>query len=247
MADLAINLLQSQDTMRIIDTTLTDHDDFRLVLIGHSLGAGVASLVCIKLHFDGHEYYNSWVRQDREVRCIGFGCPPVFGAPVSSPCMKGMVGFQRVKTALSKIVCFINRHDVVPFLSVDSIRRLAHMLKGVDTLTQTMNPIELALIMRGMKAPPREMVQIVEDGSKALPQVGGAERLKIPGRFVLWMDDAPNDNGEKSDDAEWYMGNSVVVCCRPSDLSNLAIRLSDQFIADHMPPRYEVRIKDLLS
>ena len=163
---------------------------------------------------------------------------------MSSPSMKGMVGFQRVKTALSKITCFINRHDVVPFLSVDSIRRLAHMLKGVDTFTQTMNPVELALVVRGAKAPPRELVQIVEDGSKALPQVGGAERLKIPGRFVLWMDDAPDGT---SDDGECYMGNSIVVCCRPSDLSNLAIRLSDQFVADHMPPRYEVRIKDLLS
>lgn len=245
MADLAIKLLQNQKTMQIINNALTDHDDFRLILIGHSLGAGVASLVCMKLHYDGHEFYNSWVRHDREVRCIGFGCPPVFGAPVCSPCMKEMVGFQRIKTALSKIVCFINRHDVVPFLSVDSIRRLVHMLERVDALTQTMNPIELALIVRGMKAPPREMVQIVEDGSKALPQVGGAERLKIPGRFVLWMDDAPND--ETSNDAEWNLGNSIVVCCRPSDLSNLAIRLSDQFIADHMPPRYEVRIKDILS
>ena len=31
--------------------------------------------------------------------------------------------------------------------------------------------------------------QVVKDGSKALPQVSGAKRLKIPGQYVLWMDD----------------------------------------------------------
>lgn len=232
--------------MDIITKSLAHYPTYRLILTGHSLGAGVASLLSIKLHFDGHPWVLS--REQREVRCVGFACPPVFGAPVTSPSMQGMVGFQRTKTALSRITCFINRHDVIPFLSVDSIRRLAHMLKDVDEFAKkALNPIDAILIVRGIKAPPRELVDIVKDGSKALPQVSGAERLKIPGRFVLWMDDAAVPAAVTSDDGECHEKKSDVQCCRPSDLSNLAIRLSDQFIVDHMPPRYEERIKDLLS
>jgi Lipase (class 3) len=235
MADKALNLLQHSETVEVLTKALAKYPDYRFILTGHSLGAGVATLILLKLQFDGHV----WVREPREVRCIGFGCPPVFGAPVSSPSMQGMVGFQRTKTALSKIVCFINRHDAIPFLSVDSIRRLAHMMQVVEEFTkETLHPMDVALMIRGIKAPPPELVALVVDGSKALPQVNGAERLKIPGQFVLWMDDCVAASAAKKSD---------IVCCRPSDLSNLAIRLSDQFIADHFPPRYEERIIDLLS
>ena len=99
-------------------------------------------------------------------------------------------------------------------------------------------------MIRGLKAMPPELVQIVVNGSEKLPQVSGAERLKIPGQYVLWMDDC---DAEVMDDHVERKMSSDVVCCRPSELSTLAIRLSDQFIADHMPPRYEERIIDLLS
>jgi Lipase (class 3) len=241
IADKALKLLQHPQTVAILTTALKEYPDYRLVLTGHSLGAGVASLLLLKLQFDGHY----WVREPREVRCVGFGCPPVFGAPVSSPSMQGMVGFQRTKTALSKIMCFINGQDAIPFLSVDAIRRLAHMMQEVDEFTKTLYPTDVALMVRGLKTMPPELVQIVVNGSKALPQVSGAERLKIPGQYVLWMDDCAAAAMTRDNHVE--RKKSDVVCCRPSELSNLAIHLSDQFIADHMPPRYEERIGDILS
>ena len=131
----------------------------------------------------------------------------------------------------------MNGEDVIPFLSIDAIRRLAGMLNQVNAITETLNPMDQLLMSRGLKKPPDELVRTVKEGSTNLQPLPGAERLKIPGRFVVWMDNAAEDNAQAP--------TSDVVLCRPSKISNLAIRLADEFILDHLPPRYEERFKDL--
>jgi hypothetical protein len=231
MADRTIDLLKHAVTTNAITRGLDENPGYQLILTGHSLGAGIAALLTIKLHFDGHPLVR------RNIHCFGFGCPPVFGSPVSSPSMQGMVGFQRVKKAFARTVCFINGEDVIPFMSIDAIRRLATMLIQVDAITATLSPIDQLLLSRGLKKPSDDLNRIVKDGSINLKPLPGAERLKVPGRFVVWMDNAVEDNPQST--------KSDVVLCRPSKISNLAIRLADEFILDHLPPRYEERFKDL--
>ena len=231
MAAQVEDLLNHAVTIDAIVKGLDENQGYRLILTGHSLGAGIAALLAIKLHFDGHAL-------GRNVRCFGFGCPPVFGSPVSSPSMQGMVGFQRVKKSFARTVCFMNGQDVIPFLSMDAIRRLADMLNQVDAITETMNPIDQLLLSRGWKEPTDDLVGIVKNGSSDLAPLPGAARLKIPGRFVVWMDKAVETNHAQA-------RTSDVVLCQPSKISNLAIRLADEFILDHLPPRYEERFKDL--
>ena len=225
-------MLKNVDTMAAISQGLDDNPGYRLILSGHSLGAGIAALMGIKLNFDAHPLAK------HGLQCFGFGCPPVFGMSMNSPTMQGMVGFQRLKKAIANTVCFINGEDIVPLLSIDSIRRLADMLEKVDEITETLNPLDRLLMARGIKEPPEELVAIVKDGSAELAPLPGTARLKIPARFVVWMGDAAaNDEDTTSD----------VVLCKPSKVANLSIHLADEFMFDHLPPRYEERFEDLFG
>ena len=111
------------------------------------------------------------------------------------------------------------------------------MLTQVDKVTVKLNPIDQWLLARGCKEPSDDLNRIVQDGSIDLDPLPGVERLMIPGLFVVWMDNAVEDNPQST--------KSDVVLCQPCKISNLAIRLADEFILDHLPPRYEERFKDL--
>jgi hypothetical protein len=231
MMALALNLINSDATTIAINLGLEKYSRYQLVITGHSLGAGVASLVLIYLYHHNHP----WV--SKGVRCIGFGCPPVFGAPKKPPSTKGSIVYQRVKNSMAKIVCFINNEDIVPFLSIDSIRRLANTLEKVKNLLETWSIEDCLQNVRDPKCIPPQLLSIVEDGSKDLEQISGAERLKIPGEFVVWIDSKSSSIKQEGIDASAESLN--VVLCKPSILSNLAIWLSVECILDHLPPRYE--------
>jgi hypothetical protein len=207
MAKYAIALMENELTMTAIADGFDLHKDYRLV----------------KLHCDEHSFV-----QNREVRCIGFGCPPVFVPPDEEDL--------RVKAAMSKTSWFINGHDVIPFMQFDSVKALLYVLRKVDGYTRTMSDDDLKRILSGGENEiPKELVEIVKGGSNE-PKT--CKQLQIPGNLVLWMHDAKNEGDPQK---------SRVVCCQPAVLANLPIRLSSQVIFDHMTPRYHSRIAELLG
>ncbi|KAI2507608.1 hypothetical protein MHU86_6795 [Fragilaria crotonensis] len=225
MADRACKLFENKKTMETINAFLEENPKFRLILTGHSLGAGVAGLLSIKLHRQTEEYVHV---KRKSMHCFGFGCPPVFAPPENDA---------KVEGALSSSTWLVNRRDVIPFMSLDSISLLAKVLHKVDLFTRKVieagnSPLDLAKWNI-----PESLVREVTDGSNTLgPPING-KRLQIPGKRVLWMNDVQGQGDTRE---------SNIVCCDPSDLANLAIRLSDQFIFDHMSPRYQLRIANLL-
>jgi hypothetical protein len=182
----------------------------------------------VKLNFDAHP-----ISSDLQV--FGYACPPVYGSPTDCPTLMQAPAFNRVQHAIANTVCFIGGEDVVPFLSIDAVRRLSDVLYKVDEITETMNPWDKVLLARGLKEPPEQILEIVKDGSKDLEPLPGAERLKIPALFVPWMDDSEEE------------GSTDVAFCRPGKISNLSILLANEFVLDHWPPRYEERFVELLG
>lgn len=230
-------MLENVDTIEAIDKGLEENPGYRLIFTGHSLGAGIAALMNIRVYYTNHPF------AQKNLRCIGFACPPVYGPPLSSPpAMPKAMSFQRIKRAIGNTVCFINGEDIIPFMSVDAIRRLADTLNKVDTIIDNMNPIDRFLIARGLKGAPKELVSIVQDGSVMLESLPGAERLKIPAIVVMWMDDATT----ATKDNDGTVTTDVIMCV-PTKLSNLSMLLADNFILDHLPPRYEERFEDLFG
>ena len=229
-AERSLDLLKHEETMAAVAQGLEDNPGHRLIFSGHSLGAAMAVLMGIKLNFEAHPLVR------RGLQCFGFGCPPVFGLQANSPTIHRRLGFRRVEDVIVNTVCFINGEDTVPFLSMDSIRQLADILEKVDKITEKLNPLDRLLMAQGIKEPPEDLVSIVKDGPTELVPLPGAARLEIPARFVVWMDDAANDQETTSAD---------VLLCEPSKVSNLSIHLADEFIIDHF--RYEERFEDLFK
>ena len=159
--------------------------------------------------------------EGRDIRCFGFGCPPVFAST------EEMANATLVEKAFNNTFCFINCDDVIPHLSIDAIRRLAVLLSQVHAARTKPTP--------GDQYPIQNLVDIVKKAAADLKPLQTAERLKIPGKFVVWISNA--DDGGKSD----------VVLCEPAKVSNLGFRLMGNlaFMNDHLPPQYERRFKDL--
>jgi hypothetical protein len=176
IADLANKVLSDIETVNAIQQGLNMNSTYRLVLTGHSLGAGIASLLTLMLHVNASDR-NAWSAKLREILCFGFGCPPVF---VST---EGTAKETLIEKAFSNTVCFINGDDVIPHLSLDAIRRLAELLRRV---------------FNALNEPPQDVEAIVNNAAVDLNPIPNAERLRIPGKFVAWMLSKP-ENATKSD------------------------------------------------
>lgn len=213
IADRALNLLRDKKTIEAIRNGLAMNSTYRLVLTGHSLGAGTASLMNLMLHVS-ESHRDAYSAAGRDIRCFGFGCPPVF---VST---EGIATATLVEQALTNTVCFINSEDVIPHMSFDAIRRLAELLERVHG---------------ALGKPLQDLEEIVKNAAADLKPIPNAERLRIPGNFVVWM--SKPDKATKSD----------VILCEPSKVSNLGFRLMGNlaFMNDHLPTQYEKGFKDL--
>ena len=205
-------MLEDDATKRAINEGLANNSNYRLVLTGHSLGAGIASLLTLMLH-SNHALREANAAEGRDIRCFGYGCPPVFVSTEEN----GNTNF--IEKAFNNTVCFINSEDVIPHMSLDAIRRLAELLKRVHA----------ALNERS-----QDLESIVKNAAADLQPIPGAERLKVPGKFVVWMSKAAN--GKKSD----------IVLCEPSKVSNLGFCLMGN-LNDHLPNQYELSFNDLHS
>jgi hypothetical protein len=189
---------------------------YRLVLTGHSLGAGIASLLTLMLHVN-ESHRDAYSAAGRDIRCFGFGCPPVFVSTEGN-----FENATLVEQAFNNTVCFINSEDVIPHMSFDAIRRLAELLERVKAAS---------------KKPLQDIEEIVKNAAADLKPIARIERLRIPGNFVVWM--SKPDKATKLDVV--LCEPSKVSNLGFRLMGNLA------FINDHLPTQYEERFKDLAN
>lgn len=195
--------------------TLDGHPGYDLVLTGHSLGAGLASLIATLL---GPSM--ALTTGDASVRCFAFAPPAVLSLQLARQ--------------VSHVVSVINGSDMVPRFGMSTTRELRETLARVHS-----EPGLSAEIQRRRKSS-----QTVEEPSnpewarKMLGRVESRrpqeEKLFPPG-VLLWSGGSPGDNTRGS--AAEPTGPSSFAVVDQLEFDSLLLSGSDMFSA-HMPQAY---------
>ena len=226
-----------------------------LVLAGHSLGAGVASLLTILLH----EEHPDVVGLASRVRCFAFAPPPVFYTRPP----------QMWHPAESTISAFIHADDCVPFLSVDSGRKLMAGLRAVEAHCNEQPPAYYARIALG-RSPADDKLCRVANAAMEGSDLGGIELappLRIPADSVVWAQPTaalgavreqqrvPSGWRRHSGRARTWLrrtwrrwrggGEYDAKVCSPERVAERGVGLSSLMFKDHFPDVYERALDEL--
>lgn len=215
---MATAILEDEETLSAIWGALTKYEDegYELIITGHSLGAVVACLVNIKCHCDDK-------CPKAKIRCVGYGCPPAYAESLK-------VTNENVTNAIANTTCYIHEDDCVPFLSGNSVFRLAYTITNLHRAAKKLSRLNRWLIDWGIVVTIiGEIVDIVKSApnSTEIPATKGVERLYVPAKTVLWMH-------KSRDQAGFSFQYSS-----PVEIADLNILLSTKMIADHLPAQYQ--------
>ncbi|XP_059086966.1 uncharacterized protein LOC131883499 isoform X2 [Tigriopus californicus] len=103
----------------ILHQTLLKYPRYRLILTGHSLGAGTAELLTMVILKEKEKY----VPKETEIQCVAIAPPPVYRTDSQVP-----------KDMKDAINIYINNQDCVPRMCLGSIAKLLAMVRAVDKL-----------------------------------------------------------------------------------------------------------------
>jgi hypothetical protein len=114
----------------LVKKMLLEYPKFKLRLLGHSLGAGTASLLAIL-----------WKQDFPELECIAFASPPVLSHQLSKECS-------------SYVTTFVNGDDFVPRLSTRSIEDLRQEIQKYnwkEEVKKELSNTAIAKLAKGTK------------------------------------------------------------------------------------------------
>jgi Lipase (class 3) len=199
-----------------LTSELDKYPEYDLILTGHSLGAGAACLLNIKLHENERSLING-----RRVRCFAYASPPVF-SPLSA-----------IPEAMNACTNYIHERDVVPFLSMDSLRHWLASVKAIQDYTDKMNILDRWSLATGIKDIEKEVKEIINRGRhERLPSLEGAPLLSVPAATNVWM--------LRTSEMDYDF-----CLCDPEKLSTLGLVLDPTMVIDHVPLTYERALDEL--
>jgi len=227
-----------EETTETLNSLLAENPGFSLVVCGHSLGAGTASLLTMSLLYDQDHFRLPLPLQTSEICAYCYAPPPTFGPLASIPIHWN-----------ARIHSFINGADVVPKLSLSSVYRLLKDLLAIDrcdiTLTERFQLIVKCLqkdedsfhrldrlVDAVMKGPSTKTKKCVgHDKEKG-------HREEFPDLFVtgkvMWI----NRGGKEGE-------NGKCEVLRADQVESDGIKILENFIADHFPSSYRKSFKEI--
>jgi hypothetical protein len=198
---------------------LRQHKTYGFVITGHSLGAGTASLLNILCHRKGGQLVDG-----RTTRCFAYAPPPVF------------TPLEFVPNAVRACTSYIHEADVVPFLSVNSVRHFFASIAVIEKYTERAKWLSQVQLSLGLAKPdPALLDDVVTANTKRLMPKAGAPLLKIPSASVVWMREKGNS------------GKYDFKVCDPRRLAILDIFVDSKMVQDHSPPCYEHAFHNLVE
>jgi hypothetical protein len=191
---------------------LRQNDGYGFTITGHSLGAGAATLLNIMCHNQNRKLVDG-----RPVRCLAYASPPVY------------TPLEFIPEARKSCTNYLHENDIVPFLSVDSVRHMFACVAAIDQYTKDMSWTVRVKLGAGMSENIPQMVEDVKLAyTKRLPPIAGAPMLYVPCGATVWM----REKGTS--------GKYDKKLCDPKQLSTLGVQITpNMFPGDHLPSRYE--------
>jgi hypothetical protein len=206
-----------------ITQLMDEYADYKLVVTGHSLGAGTACLLTVQLYVD--EVFN-----DRTVQCFAFAPPPTFWPCGSSSSCEG-----KIQKAIQNTVAYIHDNDVVPFLSVSAAGRMAGLLDAVDNETEHIWFWKRWRMFYEYDPIPEQISKSVLAAELATKEgVHQICPMIIPARLVVWC-------------KQNFVGRFEAFACDPYKVAEGNIFLCPDMLSDHLPEQYEDALDALLE
>jgi len=195
---------------------LTEHSGYKLVITGHSLGAGTAELITLDLMLGRS---STLLPQGTEVSCVALAAPPVYRSKTVLPA-----------NVTNAIEIYINNFDCVPRLSLGSIARLLACMRAVDSLGLTLAE-QLSILAE------RSSENVQKNTSKLVEAVKHARQDKFP---VLEhpgiIFHARKAAGEET--------NQIMYKSCSQEFTG-ALLLLDDMVLDHLHTSYEVTLQNV--
>jgi len=215
--DKIINLFNENETIK----------DYTFVITGHSLGAGTASLLNVKVHLERP-------LGNRTIKCFAFAPPPSY---CIDPNLNDAVAKASIQSAIDNCIGYLHDNDCVPFLSVSCIRRLALLMDTVDNVTESMWFYRRFRLFWEYEAIPDDLLKSVQlaeqNGTVTTRAVDGASNLEIPAKIVIWM--------KKN-----VGGSFEAIGCSPDEIAELNVFCCQDMVSDHLPEQYEDALDALM-
>mmetsp|Transcript_54910 Transcript_54910/g.98629 ORF Transcript_54910/g.98629 Transcript_54910/m.98629 type:complete len:518 (+) Transcript_54910:55-1608(+) len=195
---------------------MREHSGFNVVITGHSIGAGIATLLTLSILFDVRRR-SFPIPVTTKIRCFAYAPPPVFTPLEAAP-----FGL------LDAVTAVVHEGDVVPHISRANSLRLLRSMSAIDDLRLSL--LRCDLIAHDFQTPPAEMAEAVSNVAQQPLQDTRAPDLLVPAKAIIWL---------TSRDGEYRAR-----ACSAAALSVVGLHLSDSdVIKQHIPRAYEEALK----
>lgn len=204
------------DLHDLITDALNVHGYKRLVLTGHSLGAGVAVL-CGLLIRDQYPALNDFI-----ISCYVYGCPPVVGPPSmfseSDPLISSL-----------NIFNFVNKQDIIPRTSMRGLELGFRVWTALDNLDEFSFKERIQALFNWKI--PETTLEKVQTQLKEISS--NYVQMLVPGKCI-WLRD--NTAGE---------GNVTLSVVDSVTISTQPMFLGASCLWDHRLKDYKISLEDL--
>lgn len=250
----------TKDLYREVEDTLEKHfqkeefKDYKLIVTGHSLGAGVSCLTTLKLHYDFYQRgappsalspYSPF--NPRKILCYAYASPAVYrsnerikdgdGTLTSGPFVPSRESTET--PIIDAFLCttnYIHKNDFVPSLSVDAARRLFASISAVNRELSRMSDNYSPQLVKKVRSAIAGTYKSGTDDpyENGLAPVANAPRLVITAANLVWMRPIP-----------------CTSCfdyriCDPFKYANGGILLAGvEMLTNHFPSEYEKALDNL--
>jgi hypothetical protein len=195
-----------------IEAALIEHEGYKLVVCGHSLGAGTAELITLELLLGPT---SKIIPRGTQVSCVALAPPPV------SRCQ----GDYKLPTSVANAIeIYINNNDIVPRLSLGTVAKLLAMLRAVDHLDLSISQ-QFFLLAGRMDDEAEKNMEMVREAIKKVRQ----EKfpfLAHPGKVYHLIKPSVNSK-------------NIIVEKQTSTIFSDTICLFDNMVLDHLHNNYQ--------